>query len=225
MHSSSCSVVSYSVLSHGLQPARLLCPRDRLPTPGKDTGVGSLSLLHGIFLTQGSNPGLLHCRRILYHLSHQGSTWILTSPQKGGVHLAELTGLPEQGVQEFLGCGRHPGPSWRSFCSGRIRSLRGESWGVPCEAAETQVWPWSRSQPSEGGLAVPLLLWRGVQTPAGAPGREQGEGPQEGEAEQGAGQRPRPRRVSAASPPPACWGLGNKPVDTCLAAGRPVTRT
>ena len=41
--------------------------------PGQNTGVDSLSLLQGIFLTQGSNPGLLHCRRILNHLSHQGS--------------------------------------------------------------------------------------------------------------------------------------------------------
>ena len=32
------------------------------------------SLLHGIFPTQGLNPGLLHCRQILYHLSHQGSS-------------------------------------------------------------------------------------------------------------------------------------------------------
>ena len=39
----------------------------------KNTGVGSLSLLQGIFPTQGLNPGLLHCRRILYHLSHKGS--------------------------------------------------------------------------------------------------------------------------------------------------------
>ena len=39
----------------------------------KNTGVGSLSLLQGIFLTQGTNPGLLHCRQILYHLSHQRS--------------------------------------------------------------------------------------------------------------------------------------------------------
>ena len=37
-----------------------------------DSGVGCHSLLQGIFLTQGSNPGLLHCRQILYHLSHQG---------------------------------------------------------------------------------------------------------------------------------------------------------
>ena len=40
-----------------------------------DTGVGSRSLLQGIFPTQGLNPGLLHCRRILYQVSHQGSPW------------------------------------------------------------------------------------------------------------------------------------------------------
>ena len=50
---------------------------DSLPSepPGKpeNTGVGSLSLLQGIFPTQGLNWGLLHCRRILYQLSCQGS--------------------------------------------------------------------------------------------------------------------------------------------------------
>ena len=39
----------------------------------QNTGVGSLSLLRGIFPTQGLNPGLLHCRWILYQLSHKGS--------------------------------------------------------------------------------------------------------------------------------------------------------
>ena len=39
----------------------------------KNTGVGCHALLQGIFLTQGSNPRLLHCRWILYHLGHQGS--------------------------------------------------------------------------------------------------------------------------------------------------------
>ena len=39
-------------------------------SPGQNTGVGSLFLLQGIFLTKGSNSGLLHCRRILYQLSH-----------------------------------------------------------------------------------------------------------------------------------------------------------
>ena len=42
-------------------------------SPGQNTGVGSLSLLQGIFLTQGANPGLPQCRWILYQLSHQGS--------------------------------------------------------------------------------------------------------------------------------------------------------
>ena len=41
-------------------------------SPGQNTAVGSLSL-RGIFPAQGSNPGLLHCRQILYQLSHQGS--------------------------------------------------------------------------------------------------------------------------------------------------------
>ena len=40
---------------------------------GKNTGVGCHALLQGIFPTQGSNPGLLHCRQLLYHLSHH---WI-----------------------------------------------------------------------------------------------------------------------------------------------------
>ena len=55
---------------HGLRPARLLCPCD---SPGKHTAVGCHFLLYGTFLTQGLNSGLLHCRQILYHPSHQGS--------------------------------------------------------------------------------------------------------------------------------------------------------
>ena len=46
-------------------------------SPCQNTGVGSLSLLQGIFPTQGSNPGLPHCRWILYQLSHEGSPRIL----------------------------------------------------------------------------------------------------------------------------------------------------
>ena len=41
-------------------------------SPGKNTGVGSHALFQGTFPTQGLNPGLPHCRRILYLLSHQG---------------------------------------------------------------------------------------------------------------------------------------------------------
>ena len=49
--------------------ARLLCPRK---SPGKNIGVRSHSLLQGGFPTQGLNPGLSHCRQILYRLGHQG---------------------------------------------------------------------------------------------------------------------------------------------------------
>ena len=46
-------------------------------SPGQNTGVGSLSLLQGIFPTQGLKPGFPHCRQILYQLSHKGSPRIL----------------------------------------------------------------------------------------------------------------------------------------------------
>ena len=51
-------------------PTRLPCPSD---SPGKNTGVGSLSLLQRIFPTQESNWSLLHCRQILNQLSYQVS--------------------------------------------------------------------------------------------------------------------------------------------------------
>ena len=62
--------MSNSLWPRGLWPTRLLCPWD---SPGKNAGVGYHSLLQGFFLTQGSNLGLLHCRQILCHPSHQGS--------------------------------------------------------------------------------------------------------------------------------------------------------
>ena len=65
---------SHSVVSNSLWPHRLYSPWN---SPGQNTGVGSLSLLHGIFPTQGSNPGLPHCRQILYQLSHKRSPRIL----------------------------------------------------------------------------------------------------------------------------------------------------
>ena len=65
----SCSVMSDSLRHHGLYS-----PGD---SPGQNTGVGSLSLLQGIFPTRGLNPSLPHCRQILYQLSHKGSPRIL----------------------------------------------------------------------------------------------------------------------------------------------------
>ena len=48
-------------------------PGSSVDSPGKNTGVGCRFLPQGIFLTQGSNLGLLHCREILYQLSYKGS--------------------------------------------------------------------------------------------------------------------------------------------------------
>ena len=61
---------SRSVMSHSLQPYGLYSLWNSL---GQNTGVGRLSLLQGIFPIQGSNPGLPHCRWILYQLSYQGN--------------------------------------------------------------------------------------------------------------------------------------------------------
>ena len=66
----SCAVMPESLWPHGLWPTRLLCLWNSL---GKNSGVVGHFLLHGIFPSQGLNLGLLHCRQILYCLSHQGS--------------------------------------------------------------------------------------------------------------------------------------------------------
>ena len=61
-------------MSDSSQPHRLYSSWN---SPGQNTGVGSLSLLQGSFPTQGLNPGLPHCRQILYQLSHKGSPRIM----------------------------------------------------------------------------------------------------------------------------------------------------
>ena len=66
------------------------------PEKPMNTGVGSLSLLHGVFLIQELNWGLLHCRWILYQLSYQGSPlhgmWDLNSSTRNGTHTPTLEG-------------------------------------------------------------------------------------------------------------------------------------
>ena len=67
-------IKSRSVTSDSLQPHGLYSPWN---SPGQNTGGGSLYLLQGIFPTQWLNPGLPHCRQILYQLSHKGSPGLL----------------------------------------------------------------------------------------------------------------------------------------------------
>ena len=71
-------------------------------SPGKNTGVGCHALLQGIFPTQGSNPGLSHCRWIFHHLSRKGSPRILewvaypfsrgSSQPRNGTRVSYITG-------------------------------------------------------------------------------------------------------------------------------------
>ena len=111
---------------HGLQPARLLCPKN---SPGKNTRVGSCSLLQGIFQTQGLNLGLLHCRWILYCLSHQGS------------------------ILEVLGCNAHKGDQIPNIT--RMQTFNLEK-GVGGEAETLQVCAKSHcTQTFKGPLSFP----------------------------------------------------------------------
>ena len=60
-------IESCSVVPNSLRPHELYSPWN---SPGQNTGVGNLSFLQGIFPTQGLNPGLPHCRQIIYCLRH-----------------------------------------------------------------------------------------------------------------------------------------------------------
>ena len=85
--SESHSLVSNSLWLHGLYSPWY--------SPGQNTGVGSL--LQGIFPTQGSNPGLPHCRWILYQLSHQGNPraleWVAYPFSRGSSRPRNPTGV------------------------------------------------------------------------------------------------------------------------------------
>ena len=83
---------SHSVVSDSFWPHGLYSPWN---SPGQNTGVGSLSLLQGIFPTQGSNPGLLHCGQILYQLSHKGSPRL---PEWVAYPFSSLS-LPNPGIE------------------------------------------------------------------------------------------------------------------------------
>ena len=93
---------SHSVVSDSLGPYGLHSPWN---SPGQNTGVGSYFLPKGIFPTQRLNPGLSHCRRILYHLSQQGSPKLIrikikTQQKQYRTELTKLT-LPGKGNAGF----------------------------------------------------------------------------------------------------------------------------
>ena len=109
------SVVSSTLWPHGLLPVRLLRPWN---SPGKNTGVGCHAHLQRIFPTQGSNPGLPYCRRILYHLSHQGS------PVLGYWCRTPGEGLTAQTHSKFSVLDGVVKPLSLTLCGGGMRAAR-----------------------------------------------------------------------------------------------------
>ena len=79
------------------------CPPDSSvhgDSPGKNIGMGCHAFLQGIFLTQGSNPDLPRCKRILYQLSH----WRSPSPRVGSLSLLQGIFLTQESKQGLLHC-------------------------------------------------------------------------------------------------------------------------
>ena len=96
-----------SQLCPALQLQGLYSPQN---SPGQNTRVGSLSLLQGIFPTQGLNPGLPLCRQILYQLSHKGSlkqSRLLNTDQ----HITEFTEMPLDFITLSASLPPHKGPT------------------------------------------------------------------------------------------------------------------
>ena len=108
-----CSVPSFisdSLQPRGLWSTRFLCPWS---SPGKSTGMGHPFLLQGIFLTQGSKPGLPHCGQIPCHLSQQGShstyhIFVFTSGIPSGSE-GEASARSVGDQSSIPGSGRSPG--------------------------------------------------------------------------------------------------------------------
>ena len=111
-------------------PTRLLCPWN---FPGKNTRGGSRFLLQGIFQTQGLNLVLLHCRWILYHLSHQGSLTVSQSLLKfmstGSVMLSNVS----SSAAPFSFC-LQPFPASGSFTMNQLFTSGGPSIGASVSA-------------------------------------------------------------------------------------------
>ena len=102
---------------------------------GQNTGVGSLFLLQGIFPTQASNPGLLHCKRILYQLSHQGSPWGHQVSYKcfplGGKTTVNLSRRLLLKVRDFFFCLCYFSVGWRcDFYKSKYTADQASCWSA-----------------------------------------------------------------------------------------------
>ena len=120
-------------------------------SPGQNTGVGSLSLLQGIFPIQGSNPGLLHCRRILYQLSHKQSPRILEC-----VPIPSPADLPYPGIK--MGSPALKVISLPTELWGKPLTLSISKWTTLCTlSSHDSNWPKLKSL-SQNPLFLPLSI-------------------------------------------------------------------
>ena len=121
---------------HRLQPARLLCPQN---SPGKITGLGCHFLLQGIFPTQELNPGLLHCRQILYQLDYEGtsasnqSEWEYFYHKSQKCYKSGVVPLVELSVKHFLAC------QWEKAMAPHSSTL---AWKIPWMEELVGCSPW-----------------------------------------------------------------------------------
>ena len=97
-------------------------------SPGQNTGVGSLSLLQGISLTQGSKPALLHCRWILYQLSHSEGPSCNHLIYSWPMHISALIILRDSiGCFFYLFCFL---PGWGTYPTHRLGQIKAEPQGL-----------------------------------------------------------------------------------------------
>ena len=152
----SCSVVSNSLWPHGLySPCN---------SPGQNTGVGSLSILQGIFPTQGSNSGLLHCRWIFNQLNHKGSPrileWVAYSFSRGSSQPQNQTGI------SFIA-----GGFFTNWAVREALKMR-EGWAMDPELQGNQQW--RHRGLSENHRFLVNFQGRGMRPQGGGPGKADG---------------------------------------------------
>ena len=135
--SESCSFVSNSLRSHWLYS-----PWNSL---GQNTGVGSLSILQGIFSTQGSNQDLLYCRWIFCQLSHKGSPRIL---EWVAYPFSRGSSWPRNWTRVFCIAGRF-------FTNWAIREALIGEWHTPNSMVTKSFCTW---YPSRSGLCTSIHL-------------------------------------------------------------------
>ena len=143
-------------MSDSLWPHGLYSPWN---SPGQNTGVSSLSLLQGLFLTQGSNPGLPHCRQILYQLSCKGSPrileWVAYLFSRGSSRPRNHTGVS---CMQLWG---QDVPDWQS-ASWRPRTANGTS-SSPSLKTEDRQLSFKTVRQREGILSYSILFYSSLQ--------------------------------------------------------------